>query len=130
MRSPTMLTLENPPPSPFAVQVRGGPSVGQLFRRPVSVESPSRLGPRNWGQSSAKEEDASTSKVKVGRRERNSMRRDSEGGNDPGRGGSEYCSSARPTRINRVARLFHPDKPGGSLRLLITITASHPVYPG
>ena len=31
-------------------QASGGPFSGHLLRRPVSDETPSRLGPRNWGQ--------------------------------------------------------------------------------
>src|SRR5256885_691215 len=49
--SPTTATLENPVPTPSAFQATGGPSGGQDLSRPLSVETPSRLGPRNCGQS-------------------------------------------------------------------------------
>ena len=37
-------------PSPVAFQASGGPTAGQACSRPVSVETPSRLGPRHCGQ--------------------------------------------------------------------------------
>ena len=41
-RSPTTATLENPPPRPSARHAIGGPPSGQLCRRPVSGDLPSR----------------------------------------------------------------------------------------
>ena len=50
MRPRSIVTLENPPPSPSCFQASGGPSSGHCFNRPVSGEMSSRLGPRHWGQ--------------------------------------------------------------------------------
>ena len=41
-------------PSPLAFQRSFGPSAGHFFSRPVSRQMPSRLGPRQAGQSSAR----------------------------------------------------------------------------
>ena len=50
MRPPTTATLEKPAPRPVAVQSFGGPPAGHDVSRPVSVETPSRFGPRHCGQ--------------------------------------------------------------------------------
>src|SRR5262245_6354014 len=51
--SPTTETLEKPAPRSLAGsgQAGAGPSLGQLFKRPLSPEILSRLAPRNVGQS-------------------------------------------------------------------------------
>src|SRR4051812_32764950 len=51
MRPLATETNEYPPPIPLAFHARGGPSLGHSLSRPVSFEMPSRLGPRNCGQS-------------------------------------------------------------------------------
>src|SRR5688500_20393828 len=43
-------TLEKPLPRPEAFQASVGPEAGHARSSPVSVETPSRLGPRHWGQ--------------------------------------------------------------------------------
>ena len=51
---PAMATLENPEPSPCAVQSSVGPSAGRAGSSPFSSLMPSRLGPRHCGQSAAR----------------------------------------------------------------------------
>src|SRR6266850_1602873 len=46
-----MATLEKPTPTPVAFQASGGPEAVHAGRRPWSGERPSRLGPRQPGQS-------------------------------------------------------------------------------
>ena len=43
--------LDMPRPNPLVRQASGGPPLGHSFSRPVSVEMPSRFGPRHCGQS-------------------------------------------------------------------------------
>src|ERR1700680_4696029 len=44
---------EYPSPRPLVFQSTRGPPAGQEASRPVSLETPSRFGPRHWGQSAA-----------------------------------------------------------------------------
>src|SRR5436305_6041638 len=53
MCPPAITTVEKPSPKPVAFQANGGPSLGQSFNKPVSVQRSSRLGPRQVGQSAA-----------------------------------------------------------------------------
>src|SRR6478735_11478787 len=50
MRSPTMQGEENPWPIPSAFHKSFGPPSGQDCCRPFSLLTPSRRGPRKWGQ--------------------------------------------------------------------------------
>src|SRR4029079_3886323 len=50
-RPPAIDIDEYPPPAPVAFQTRGGPLAGHCLSRPVSLEIPSRFGPRYCGQS-------------------------------------------------------------------------------
>src|SRR5687767_7550911 len=50
-RPPATETLEYPAPTPEALQARRGPSFGQVLRRPVSLEIPSRFSPLHAGHS-------------------------------------------------------------------------------
>src|SRR5437867_4984683 len=43
-----------PLPSPVAFHTSDGPSFGHSLRRPVSLGTALRSGPRHWGQSSAR----------------------------------------------------------------------------
>src|SRR5258708_3016603 len=52
---PTTETLDMPSPTPVVFQASAGPPFGHSFSRPVSVETPSRCGPRNWPQSGTTE---------------------------------------------------------------------------
>src|SRR5262245_42201383 len=61
MRSPTTATLESPPPRPLAFHASGGPAAGHSPSRPVSADCPSRLGPRQPGQSEARRSRAAVS---------------------------------------------------------------------
>src|SRR6186713_1369876 len=48
---PSAITrLEKPPPKPLALQASGGPSPFHESSRPFSLDTPSRLGPRQLGQ--------------------------------------------------------------------------------
>ncbi len=51
---PTRAGPLKPMPSPLAFHSSFGPSLGHSFSRPVSRQMPSRLGPRQAGQSSAR----------------------------------------------------------------------------
>ncbi len=51
MRPLEMTMLEYPLPSPSVLQSNGGPDLGHCFKRPVSVEIPSRFGPLQEGHS-------------------------------------------------------------------------------
>src|SRR6187397_1137797 len=50
MRPLAIDTLENPAPSPLATKSGGGPPAGHDCSNPVSVDTPSRCGPRHCGQ--------------------------------------------------------------------------------
>src|SRR5262245_11839150 len=47
--------VEKPSPRPVIFQICFGPSVGQVFNKPVSLDRPVRLGPRHCGQSAGPE---------------------------------------------------------------------------
>ena len=53
-RSPTTTGPLKPSPT-FLSQTTGGPFFGHVALRPVSVETPLRVGPRNCGQSAAEQ---------------------------------------------------------------------------
>src|SRR5688500_377726 len=54
MRPPVTATDEKPAPRFFAVMTRRGPPGGHAASRPVSGERPSRLAPRQPGQSAGR----------------------------------------------------------------------------
>src|SRR5438128_758991 len=54
MRSPTIAGPEYPTPNVSIDHASLGPPAGHFLSRPFSGETPSRLGPRHCGQSSAR----------------------------------------------------------------------------
>src|SRR6185369_382763 len=46
-------TVACPSPNPATFHANLGPPTGHRLSSPVSAETPSRLGPRNWGESAA-----------------------------------------------------------------------------
>src|SRR6185312_5405435 len=108
MRSLAMLTVEKPPPSPLVLHSRGGPSAGQLCKRPVSVETPSRFGPRNCGQSSATSGEvtkAISAMLAASRRYGIEETPGTEEGTGGAAGGSTLRYYPRPSRVSREKRI-------------------------
>src|SRR5579885_332720 len=62
MRPLAIASEEYPSPRPVVFQITRGPPEGQDWRSPVSVDTPSRFGPRHCGQSPAVTLNASTNK--------------------------------------------------------------------